>query len=907
MAEPETPVGRNVPARLLADVGSFCFRRAGFVALLSFLLLALSLWAAWHRLGFDPDRNDLLAPRDPFLASLRAWQREFPYPEDMLVVVEGGTGGDRQAAVRELGRRLEAEPELFRQVLWGLELPSLRQGALFYLDTASLTQLVVDLRMLLPSLQVLSGADNFSGLMEGAREDLLQQAVQDPETMGLLHGLLEELRRSLSSRGHAPYRSPWGDRMALPEAPDGLGTLDTSTFVFYNSLDRGERYLLLVKPPSSDLDVVRRSVSRLRHIMREMEEPGSVVRMRLTGEPVLMLDEFDTAARDSIRSAVIALVAVSVLVVLCFGEVRRPLTAIAAITIGIGWTMGVTAVGVGHLNLITVWVATMLVGLGADFGIHLIYRYEEERCLGRSPETAMRLTMATAGLENLAGCLTTGAVFYSLLLTGFRGLQELGIVAGSGVLLCYLALTTTLPALIFLQERYGSPSRLRHHENCELQALERWYLSRPGVVVGAFVGATLLMLPLAGQVRFDYNMVDLQDPRLESVRLLKELIRPGGETLMFGQTLVPNMASVDRMARRFEALPSVHHVESIAPLIPRQVQAKRVLVREVQQLVAEVQAPKLNAPRGAHALERTAREFLQLEEALEKYSAEAAASPDPRIREGMRSLRETFQGLKKDMLELGPGPVEDALDSFQGKLLLDVQRSLDLLKAQRETQPLSLQDLPEELRSRAVGKSGAIVMRIFPKEALEDRASMERFVRDLRSVDPQVTGPPVAMYHFTSGIMDAYQRSSLVALLTIALILLFHYRSVRHATLALVPMGVGILWMLASMALMDQGVNLVSVLALPLMLGIGSAQGLHVVDRYLDHEGEGLFGVSTGPGITMAALTILCGFVALATAHHQGIAGLGLAMSVGLTVSMLTAIVMLPALVKLLRRWCFRV
>lgn len=686
-----------------------------------------------------------------------------------------------------------------------------------------------------------------------------------------------------------------------------MGTLDTSTFVFYNSLDRGERYLLLVKPPSAELPDLRRSIGRLRDIMHEMERPGSVVRLRLTGEPVLSLDEFETARRDSIRSAVIALLAVSVLIVLCFGEIRRPLTAVAAMTLGIGWTMGVTAVGVGHLNLITLWVATMLIGLGADFGIHLIYRYEEERCGGLCPESAMRTTMATAGLENLASCLTTGAVFYSLLLTGFRGLQELGLVAGSGVLLCFVALSTTLPALIFLQERYGSPSRLRHHECAELKSLERWYLSRPGVVVGCFVGATLLMLPLAGHVRFDYNMLDLQDPRLESIRLLKDMIRPGGETLMFGQTLVPDMAAVDRMARRFEALPTVHHVESIAPLIPRQVQAKRVLVREVRDLVAEVQTPQLNAPRGRFALERTAREFRQLEEALEKYSAQAEASPDPRIRDGMRGIRETFRGLKKDMLELGPGPVEDALDSFRSKLLLDVRRSLDLLKAQRETQPLSLDDLPEELRVRAVGASGAIVMRIFPREALDDRDSMERFVRDLRSVDPQVTGPPVAMYHFTSGIMDAYRRSSLVALLTIALILLFHYRSVRHATLALVPMGLGVLWMLGCMTLLDQGVNLVSVLALPLMLGIGSAQGLHVVDRYLVHEGEGLFGVSTGPGVTMAAMTTLCGFMALATAHHRGIASLGIAMSVGLTVSMLTAIVMLPSLVKLLRRWCFRV
>lgn len=907
MGETGHPVGRNLPARWLAEVGSWCFRRAGLVAGLSLLLFALSLGAAGTWLTFDPDRDDLLAPQDPFLASLRAFQREFPHPEDLAVVVEGGTGRDRQRAVRELGRRLAAEPELFQHVFWGLELPSLREGALFYLDTATLSRLVVDLRLLLPALQVLSEADSFADLLRGSREGLLPRAVRQRETMQLLDGLFEELRRSVASRGQAPYRSPWGSRIPRPGSPTALGTLDLSTFVLYNSLQRGGKYLLLVKPPSADLAAVGRSVDRLREILADLEQPVSPVRLRLTGEPVLLLDEFRTAERDSRRSALAALLAVSVLVVLCFGEVRRPLTAVGAMTLGLGWTLGVAAVGIGHLNLITLWVITMLIGLGADFGIHLVYRYEEERCAGQGPEPAMRLAMATAGLENLAGCLTTGAAFYSMLLTGFRGLQELGLLAGSGVVLCFVALSTTLPALIALQERSGRAGRLRHHECPELIQVERWYLRRPGLVVGTFLAGTLFLLPFADQLGFDYSLLDLQDPRLESVRVARDLVGPGTDSLMFAVSLAPDLASVERLTRRFEDLPGVARVESVAPLVPREVAAKRMLVREVQDLVADLAEPRLQAPRGRDALERTAREFGEMEAALDRFAAVAEASPDPGIRTGMRELRATFQALKGELQALGPGPVEDSLDSFRRKLLLDVERSLRLLKAQRGTRPLALEELPEELRVRSVGRSGTILLRVFPREDLREREALERFVRELRQVDPQVTGAPVVQHHFTTGIMDAYARSSFVALLTIALLLTVHYRSARHATLAAVPMGLGILWMSGFLALLGHRLNLVDFLAVPLLLGIGSAQGLHVVDRFLDHEGEGLFHVSTGPGVSMAALTTLCGFLALATADHEGIASLGVAMSVGLAVSALTALVMLPALVKLLRRWCFRV
>lgn len=904
------PPSRTAPgwiARGLAAVASGCHRRAPAVALGALALFALSVVAVRTWLEFMPDRYSLLGPRDPLRASLASVEREFPYPDDMVVVLVGSTAQERQSAVRELARRLEAEPRAFRDVFWGLELPSLREGALFYLERERLERLLQDVRRLLPALEVLSGADSLATLLEGIRTRLLPLGASQPATLGLLDSLFAELLRSVTTRGRFQYRSPWGEQIPEPETETPMGTLDTATFVLYNTREEGHTHLLLVKPASSDWTDIRASVGRLREVLAEFHRIHPVIQFRLTGEQVLLVDEVDTALEDSGRSAVLTLVAVSILVVLCFGEVRRPLITMAAVVLAVGWTLGFTAVALGHVNLITVWVATLLVVLAADFGVHLVYRYEEERCSGRGSEEAMRVAMATAGRENLVGGLATGATFYSLLLTDFQGLHELAIIAGTGTLLCFLAMSTALPALIFLQERHGSPSRIRHHENEDLIRLERWCLRHPVAVAAAFALLSLGMLAPLERLPSGYSLLDLQDPTLESVRTARELDQPGGRSILFGISLAPDLASVDAWTARFEALDTVHHVESVAPLFPRDVEPKARLIQEIRTLVTRVGAPTLSTLQGRVELERTAREFVAMEEALARSEPELLRSDDPEVRQAIRSLRATFGKLEDALLSVGPGPIEDALESFRLKLLLDVQRSVGLLKTQKMTRPLTLEDLPRALRVRSVGRSGTVLLRVYPKEEMSDGNALRRFVEDLRTVDPEVTGPPVVLYHFASGIMGAYRQSSLVGLLTIALIALVHFRSLLRAVLSLVPLGLGVAGMLGLLSALGQPLNMVDFLALPLLVALGSVLGIHVVDRFVEHGGEGLFVVSTGPAAGIAALTTLCGFVILASSRHQGIASLGLAMTGGLLAATLGALVLLPALVKLLRSGGFRV
>ncbi len=896
---PDRGLGRQRSSLVLAGLAGFCRRQARPVALTCLVLLLLSVLAAAYRMEFSLERTDLLEADDPLRASLADLSEEFPGSPDLVVVVEGDGPARRQEAVRQLAVRLEGEPGWFRDVLWGLELPVLREGALFYLDRERLQRLLLDLRALLPVVRALSESQDFAGLLARSRQDLLGRGLHNPEILAVLDSLLTDLLRALEGRAELPYRSPWRDR--LPDFPQqtALGTLDPRTFVLYQTSQRGSRHLLLARSASPGWNETRASVMRLRQILTETRRNHPNLRLRLTGEPVLLLDERDTAASDAARSVLLSLLVVGVLVLLLFGEVRRPLLVMLAVALAAGWTAGLAALTVGDLNVISVWVATLVVVLAADQGIHILYRYEEERCSGLFSEQAMRVTLASAGLENLVGCLAAVAAFCPLLLADFRGLREMAILAMTGAALCFVATSAALPAFLFLLERARRPSRIRHHENLELIRAECWCLRAPGWVAALFAVGLALLVTSLDAVPVDCNLLTLQDPDLESVRAAHWL---GNQETMFGTSMAPDLESLEARVARFEALPTVDRVASIAPLFPKQFAPKADLVRQVQALLAGVRTPGLRPVRGSQELERTAREFAALEQAVQRAEKQPGHKGDPRL----RKLQRTIRDLERALQTPGPGPIEDALESFRRNLLRDAEESLGLLKAQRVVHPPLLRDLPSSLLSRTVGRSGRILLRIYPREDLDNPAALERFVRDLRSVDPAVTGAPVLLERFNRGLADAYLRASRVGALALGLLLMLYFRSLHRTARALLPTGVGLLGMLAALSYLGHPWNPVSLVALPLMLALGTVLGIHVVDRFVEHPGEGLFVISTGPAVAISALTTLCGFMVLAGARHQGIASLGQAMSAGLAQAALAGLLLLPALIKLLRRARYR-
>jgi hopanoid biosynthesis associated RND transporter like protein HpnN len=885
-------------------VGDFCYLHPVLTLALGLALMAASLLYTVGYLKFDTDRNNLLNADEPIQRIFRKFRVEFPYPDDMVVMVEGGTPARREAFVDELAERLRREPDVFDYVFPRVELGPLSSRALYLMPLEDLKHLVAELREARPILAALSSGQGMGALMEEfARQAPAGETSRLVRVLPFLNQVLAELLDSLRTRGRGRYSSPWTRLLFAPEggqAPPELSALDETAV--YHTFGQGRIHLLLVKPArlEESFSPSEKAVRRLRQILVEVRRNYPDLLVGLTGEPVLETDEMMSSQSDAVRSSVWSLLLVTLLFAFAFREMLRPLMAIFSLVVGIGWTMGFTTLTVGHLNVLTVTFVSILVGLGVDFGVHYVYRYEEERGKGRPPREALGVVLRGTGVENFTGAVSTAIAFYAICFTRFRGVVELGWIAGTGVLLSFVAMTTMLPALLSLHERKERPVQARSQGVPWLAWLEERWLGHAGWVLGAGALFTLWCALQIPRVYFDYNLLNLQSQSLESVRSELHLIRSSERSVLFAVAVAADSRQAEELTRRFQALPTVSTVESVAPLVPSDVEKKTPYVREVQKIMAGVEVPRAPRASGARSLMSMAGGFLELDRLFREAYPELMRHPDPAVRRQAQRFRDTLNQLFSTLETMGPGPIEDGLNAFQKHFFADLASIVKFLKAQKAEPPGSVMELPENLRVRGVGETGKILLRIYPKDNVWEREALRQFVAQVRSVDPEAIGSPVMMYYYVEELRRAYDLSGYYAFAAICLLLLVHFRSLKTTALALLPKVLGVVWMLGIMVAFNVPFNPANFMGIPLILGIGLVFGVHVVHRFLEESHVSLFGHSTGPAIALCALTTMAGFGTLMLGEHYGIYTLGFVMTVGVGANLITSVVVLPALLKVL-------
>lgn len=880
--------------RLLSALAREIYNQPARILVATLLLAALTLAATVRFLQFSTDRTDLL---DPNQGVQRTWQRfkaEFGKTADFVVLVQGDPVR-RQAAVDELAARLLEDSATFDSVFYRLDLPALKRHSLYFLSLADLERMRRELSVAAPWLRALAAPDGLSELLARmAQPRAPQETARELEpVLPLLNRLLGQLAHSLESRGSNVYHSPLGDFQ--PEVTLVPGRVTPGQTVFYTQLADGSAHVLVVRARErsgsygADVAALNRLRGHIAGIVRHHPEAS----IHLSGEPVINTDEMRGASRDALNSAALAVVCVNVLLTAAFGAFLRPQMVIVGLLVGLSWSFGFASVTVGRLNLITVNFATILVGLGMTFGIHLLYRYAEERAQGAATFPALERTLVDGGRENLVGALTTSVAFYALYFTSFRSAGELGLITGTGVLLCFFSMITVLPALLILQERSdrtkGEAPPLAHMET--LGAIEEWLHERPIPILIASFLFTVYSLTLVPYIPFDYNLLHMQPRDADAIRVEGYLQKAGYSTL-YAISVARTPEEAARLTAAFQALPTVSRVESVASLLPLATQQKQPIVEDIIRLAKTLQVPHLTPPRSADQLLKLREHFKAM-----KASLEGAL---PLIRgDQARQLTRLLDRLESELDTMGPGAVEEGLNTFEQRLVDDLTLQLSVLKAQEPGLPDLLGQLPGTLKLRSVGRSGVLAIRIFPRGDAWEREPLERFVRQLQAVDPEITGTPVLIYYYLEELRHAYNVSGRNALIVICVLLLVHFRSVKRAGLALFPKLLGIVWMLGVMGTLGIDFNAANFMALPLTLGIGLIFGVHVLQQ---SEGpRSLFQGSTGPAILLSALTTIIGFATLLAAAHRGVASLGLVMAVGVGANLVTSVVVLPALLQAVR------
>jgi predicted RND superfamily exporter protein len=658
------------------------------------------------------------------------------------------------------------------------------------------------------------------------------------------------------------------------EVPDltALGASDPSRLGYYYLPDETNRsrYIMLVRvyhrEDYTSLTAISETVEAIRAAVREASGPfGGEFRVGVTGRPALEADEMRTSDTDSRRAEIVALIAVFVGMAVMLRSAWLALAGVIALCVGIGWTFGWATVSVGELNLLSIVFLLALIGIGMDYLVQVMARYREQAARRTNPHGIWIAVFRQVAAPINTACTGAAGAFLVAVLTKFRGAAELGIIAGGGLLLCLIAGYVVLPAVLTI-----FPPRLARRRGEREGATDR---SRPAARASgrilllpvAWIVLLAVASPFAFRTGFDANLINLQAPHLESVKLVRKL-----ETWSYA-ILSKDLAALRRARDAVRPSPLVERTESVLAAYDNYAWLK----------AHESELPKVAWARpetvGAGDLGRLRGAASALAEKYKGFGGAAAA-----LGEFARLLDEKGGG---DAIR-----VAGRLSAWQEAFVRELEKAVAPFHPDG---PPDLEKLPRELKSHYVAEDGTYALYVYPQEDLWDRHHLATFVKEIESRmagvkggDLVVTGIVPDVYYTTSSIERSFYRATAYALGLIVLLVLIDLRSVTQTLLAVSVLALGLPMLVSINGLLGVDWNFANFFGLPILIGAGHEYGVFLVHRYREAV-EDPRRVWRRWDVADRGL-LLCAYITCtsfgffwAIAHHRGLRSLGLVMAVG--------------------------
>ena len=847
----------------------------------------------------DMNRDNLVGPNHKNHENYLRLQKEFPQQgNDLEVVVESENLEKNRQFVERIAAKMEAETNLFRDVFYEQSLSVMGAKALLFADEDDLVELKAELDGALPFLRQFTRTTNLITFFEQVNTDFRTAPRETNAQTESLIQAMPALTRIVTQAADCLGRP------GTPPSPSvtSLFNAGSETNIYVN-FAHGRIFLVAAHAPASELN--SEAIVRLRQMVRETQTEVPGLNVGLIGEPVLDYDEMKQSQKDITLASIVSLALCALIFIYGYNETGRPVKATICLVIGMAYTLGFTTLTVGHLNILTITFVPMLIGLAIDFGVHLVTRYEEELRHGRTEEAAMTKAMVFTGQGIFTGALTTATAFLAMAFTHFKGIQEMGIICGGGLLLCLVPMMTLLPVLLMR----GQQNVIDHltTEDAARARIENIWLQRPVLVVTITAALCVLALVQARKVYFDYNMQKLQSVGLPSVVFEEKLFAAADQSLLYGAVAADSLTNAIDLEDTIRKLPTVADVEPPSSLLNHLLKPssseKLTMISQIKQELAPLEfgAPDAS-PVDVHVFSRTLYGLYgYLGAALDE-----VGGSDPELTEHFVALRQAIENLRRAMLQGDSQTLAehaDKLTRFQQALFTGMRATFQLLQNQDNSAPLRVDDLPQAFRDQFVGETGKYLLQVFPKNDVWQRDNQEKFITDLRTVDPNVTGTPVQLYEFEELLKNSYIQAAWYSLAAIALLVLFHFRGIGSVILSLLPVGIGTLWLVGLMGWFGIPFNVANIMTLPLVVGIGVTNGVQILNRFAEERTPGILARSTGKAVLVSGLTAIAGFGSLIIAGDRGIHSLGCVMATGIATCMIAGLTFLPALLNLLGRW----
>jgi len=681
------------------------------------------------------------------------------------------------------------------------------------------------------------------------------------------------------------------------------------------SLDR--RMLLMSITTQSnimdDVEEVLLIVDEVELILDDLESEFSDVDANLSGMGRIGKDEMESIGLYTQILSLIALILIYVILARNFRGWVLPLIALTPLLVGIIWDMGLMQLLFGSLNIMSVMMMLVLLGLGIDFTIHLLSRYSEARSNGMEVQESIEDTLSNTGTGVLTGGLTTAAAFFALMIGDTHGVFEFGVAAGAGVILTLIAVFLTLPVLLVLRERRAAKrGKILTHPVAAQQgwktvgnlAVFSWKNSN--LVLISFLIIAVLSFFAAKNTGFEYNFLKLEPDGLKSIELQREIPDRFGLSEQTGWSVVHSIEEARILKEKLKDLPSIADVQSISDYIPpndryttyadrisayeRNILGTRLSIASRQELAVEIDRLWDNLDLMSNlAFQSGIDRVVKVIDNVTGYNSETDETDDS-------ALLPTIT--KQLSSNLTPGILEAMSSEWFTSMQVNLLRMAN-------TSELSIQDIPESVRKSLIPRdgSGDFLIHVMPREALWEKDALDHFIGQTEEIDPNIVNMAKLFIVMTTDTLRDGRIGAYLALGIIAVLLLVHFKGLG-GLLAMVPLLGSALAMLGIMYIFGMKYNYINLIAVPIILGIGIDDGVHALHRFKEAKGklvERVFDAYryVGRSIFLTSITTMIGFGSIGFYTMKGMSSFGIVLFIGVGFCFLMTILILPAVLRL--------
>ncbi|MBN08217.1 MAG: hypothetical protein CMM45_10335 [Rhodospirillaceae bacterium] len=837
------------------------------------LITLLSGYYALANLSVNTDTEDMLSPDLPFRQHSKTLSMAFPqFSDNIVVVVDAPTPDQTYDAANLLLAQLQKNTALFGTVFDPATHPFFQKNGLLYLSIDDLEAMAERLSNAQPFIGRLNQSPTLPEFFR-----LLNQIItaDTPENNLISQSGITALFRDIS---RAVEGQTTGSREILPwrglvSGEAGPASANRRIIVLQPKTDFAS-----LSPGAEAIDEIRRLAQTLQ--LKERFAAG----VRITGSLALAQEELESVVEGLGLAAVLSLVLVACLLFWGLKSICLLLATVLTLLCGLLLTAGFATLAVGTLNLISLAFAVLFIGLSVDFGIHLCLRYQEQAGSESTREEAL-----VQAAKRSCGALTLTAVaaaigFYSFLPTDYRGLAELGLIAGSGMFIALFVNLTLLPALIVLMPNSADRRTDRKaRSGIPLGAPVR----RRGAVIIGFLVITGICITTLTRASFDFDPINLRNPDTESVATLFDLMTDVRQSPYAISILAENKVQAEALGGKLEVLSSVKSVTTPSDLVPPDQDKKLDVIEGLSFLIS----PSLADNSPAHSLKpETIREsFISLSETLTTKSVmQADASREDAIERLSHALSK-FQKQTKLM--------PDAMDGLTSALLGSLPARLTELKLSLEAEAIKIDDIPPGVRDRFIAQDERARVDVYPAGDMSVRSELERFVEDVRAVAPYATGAPVTILEAGNTVVHAFIQAAATSLLLIAGLVILFTGCMRDIVLIILPLAVAAVMTSGASGLLELPFNFANVIVLPLLFGLGIAGNIHLVIRERQtSSADALIASSTPRAVLFSALTTVGSFGSISLSSHPGTASMGILLTIAIVSSLLCSLILLPSL-----------